>query len=174
MVGVVETEAPFHAQAAVVGRAVAAFDADDLFIAHVVGDEAAHAAERADRVDLAVHLLRADVRLGAERARGAGLHTFAAGHAGALGHGVIQVEDDLAVGPAQRVADHIVDLFFAAGAHAAVALDAGVQVHRHGRVAQVGRGLLAAQGLERGAHGDAQAAGPAAQLAVLAYRLGSF
>jgi hypothetical protein len=51
---------------------------------------------------------------------------------------------------AQRVADHVVDLLFAAGAHAAVALDAGVQVHGHGGVAQVGRGLLAAQGFSAG------------------------
>ena len=174
VVGVVETKAPLHAQAAMVGRAVAAFDADDFFVAHVVGDEAAHAAERADRIDLAVHLLGADVRLGAERARGAGLHAFAAGHAGAFGHGVVEVEDDLALGPAQRVADHVVDLLFTAGAHAAVALDAGVQVHRHGGVAQIGRGLLAAQGFQRGPHCHAQAGGPFAQLAVLTCRFWSF
>ena len=174
VVGVVETKAPLHAQAAMVGRAVAAFHADDFFIAHVVGDEAAHAAERADRIDLAVHLLRADVRLGAERARGAGLYAFATGHTGALGHGVVQVENDLAVRPTQRVANHVVDLLFAASAHAAVALDAGVEVDGHGRVAQVRRGLFAAQSLECRANGHAQAVRPLAQLAVLAYRFGSF
>ena len=114
------------------------------------------------------------MRLGAERTRGAGLHAFAAGHTGALGHGVVEVENDLAVRPTQRVADHVVDLFLAAGAHAAVALDAGVQVHSHGGVAEVGRRLLAAQGLERGAHGHAQAIGPSTQFAMLTYRRGSF
>ncbi len=54
MVRVVKAKPALHAQAAVVGGAVAAFHADDLFIAHVVGDEAAHTAERADRIDFAV------------------------------------------------------------------------------------------------------------------------
>jgi hypothetical protein len=158
----------------VVGRAVAAFHADDFFIAHVVGDEAAHAAERADRIDLAVHLLRADVRLGLSAPVGqACTHSPQATQLLAR-HGVVEVEDDLAVGAAQRVADHVVDLLFAAGAHAAVALDAGVQVHRHGGVAQVGRGLLAAQGFQRGRTAPRPGGRPFAQLAVLACRFWSF
>ena len=43
-------------------------------------------------------------------------------------------------GAAQRVADHVVDLLFAAGAHAAVALDAGVEVHGHGGWLRSGAG----------------------------------
>jgi hypothetical protein len=79
-----------------------------------------------------------------------------------------------AVGTAPGIADHVVDLHFAAGAHAARALDAGVQVDRHGGVAQIGRGLLAAQGFQRRAQADAHARGPFAQLAVLACRFWSF
>ena len=85
-----------------------------------------------------------------------------------VAHGVVEVEHDRAVRAAQRVADDVVDLLLAAGAHAAVALDAGVEVDRHGRMRQVGRGLLAAQGLERRAHRHAQARRPVAQFAMLA------
>ncbi len=40
---------------------------------------------------------------------------------------------------ARRHADHVVDLDLAAGADAEIALDAGVELHRHRRMAAVGR-----------------------------------
>jgi hypothetical protein len=46
-VHIVEAEPPFDAQAAQVGRAVAAFDALDALVMHVVSDLAADSAERA-------------------------------------------------------------------------------------------------------------------------------
>jgi hypothetical protein len=52
--------------------------------------------------------------------------------------GVVHVEDDLRVRAAKGQADHVVDLLVAAGAQAAGALDAGVQVDGDGRVRQVG------------------------------------
>ena len=58
----------------------------------------------------------------------------------AFAHGVVQVEHHLGVRAAQCQADDVVDLRFAAGAHAAVALDAGVEVDGHGRMGQVGAG----------------------------------
>ena len=60
---VVEAEAALDAQALVVGRAVAPFDADDLVAVDVIGDLAAHAAVRAHRGDLLV-----DRRRGRRRA----------------------------------------------------------------------------------------------------------
>ncbi len=168
VVRVVEAKAAFDAQAAVVGGAIAALDADDDLVFHVVGDLAAHAAERADRIDPAINRLRADVGLGHERARGAGLHALAAGHAGAVAHGVVQVEHDFAVMAAKGVADDVVDLFFAAGAHAAVALNAGIEVDRHRRVRHVGRGLGAAGFPQRRSHLHALARGPVAEFAVRA------
>ncbi len=44
---------------------------------------------------------------------------------------------------AKGVADHVVDLLLAAGAHAARALDAGVEIDRHRRMGDVGRRLRA-------------------------------
>ena len=46
---------------------------------------------------------------------------------------------------AARHADDVVDLHFAAGAHAQIAGDAGVEIDRHGRVAAIGRRALVAR-----------------------------
>src|SRR5262249_60680950 len=81
------------------------------------------------------------------RARGAGLHAFAAGDAGRLAHGVVEVEYDFFAIAAAGHADHVVDLHLAAGADAEIALDAGVEIDRHRRMAAVGG--------ERGAAGEA-------------------
>ena len=126
MVGIVETEPALDAQPTLVGRAVAAVHSDDALVLDLVGHLAAHAAERADRGDLAIHLMRADQGLGHQRAGGTGLHAFAAGHAAAGAHGIAQVEHHLRRMAALRHADHVVGLLLAAGAHAARALDAGV------------------------------------------------
>ena len=76
----------------------------------------------------------------------AGLHALAAGDAGARPHRVVHVEHDLRADVAVRHADHVVDLDLAAGAHAEIAVDAGVQVHRHRGVAEVGRRASRAPG----------------------------
>src|SRR5207244_10590632 len=68
------------------------------------------------------------------------LHALAAGDTRAIPHRVAQVEHDLRTTAAKRVADHVVDLHFAAGTHAARALDAGVEIDCNGRVRQVRRG----------------------------------
>ncbi|OQC12950.1 MAG: hypothetical protein BWX79_01100 [Alphaproteobacteria bacterium ADurb.Bin100] len=131
VVRVIEAEAALDAEASVIGRAGAAVHRDDFFITHFVGDLAADAAEGANRVHRAVHLLRAAQRLGHQRTGGAGLHTLTASHAAAGTHGVGQVEHHLRVRAAKRQADDVVALRFAAGALTAVALDAGVEVDRH-------------------------------------------
>ena len=151
-VGVVKAETAFHAQAAVVGRAIAPVHTDNFVVFHVVGQQASHAAKRADRVDLFVHQLRAHLRFGHQRPGRASLHALAAGHTAAVTHGISQVKHNRAVAAAQGVTDHVVDLLLTAGANATVALDAGVQVDRHGRVRQVGSGLVAPQCFELGPH----------------------
>src|SRR4029078_6043121 len=121
---------------------------------------AATAAERADRVHLLIHDLEPGLARRHERARGAGLHALAAGDAGRSAHRVVLVEHDLRVLAAERVADDVVHLLFAAGTQAARALDAGIQVHRDGGVGNVRLGLF--PGLEpwfsnsalQGPHGD--------------------
>ena len=53
-VRVVKTEATFHAQATVVGRAIATVHTDDDVVLDVVGQQATHTAKRANRIHLFV------------------------------------------------------------------------------------------------------------------------
>ena len=141
---VVEAEAALDAQPVLVGRAVATGDVADLVVLDVVGDLAADAAVGADALDLAIDL-------GWPLARAS---TIAAGIRAPVGQAwthspqATQVDGPigsswsntiLACGVAVRHADHVIDLDLAAGAHAEIAVDAGVQIDRHRRVAEVGR-----------------------------------
>ena len=145
VVDIVEAEPALDAEPVVVGRAVLALDRDDAVVLDLVGQLAADAAIGADAVDLAVGSVGVDA-VGVDqgrrhqRAGRAGLDALAAGDAGAVAHRVVEIEDDLFVVAAGRHADHVVDLDLAAGAHAEIALDAGVELHRHRRMAAVGRG----------------------------------
>ena len=144
VVRVIEAEAALDAEPVVVGRPVLALDRDDAVVADLVGQLTADPAIGADAVDLAVgrvgiDAVRIDQARRHQRAGRAGLHAFAAGDAGAVAHRVVEIEDDLLVVAARRHADHVVDLDFAAGADAEIALDAGVELHRHRRMAAVGR-----------------------------------
>ena len=155
MMDVVEPVASLDAEAALVGEAVAALDAQDLVVLDVIGELAADAAIRAHRVDGPVGHHFGDAACRGQRAGRTGLHAFAAGHTGALAHRIAQIEDDLRVMAAERVADDVVDLHFAAGAHAARALDAGIEVDGDGGMRHVGarrkaRGEPRLADLERG------------------------
>src|SRR5208282_320365 len=144
---IVEAEAALDAEPRMVCRARPALGIKQLVVLDLEGDLAAHPAIGADAVDLAVRFLgealaRVEHGRGHERARGAGLHAFAAGNAGALAHRVVEVEDDLRMMAAPRHADHVVDLDLAAGADAEIAVDAGVEIDAHRGMAVVlgGRG----------------------------------
>ena len=144
---VVEAEPALDAKPVLVRGAVAAAHRDDPVVLDVVGDETADAAERADTVDAAVRRHREDVALvehgGRHQRPGrAGLDALAAGNAGRGPHRVAEVEHDLLRVAAPRHADHVVDLHLAAGAHAETAMDAGVEVDGHGRMAAVGGGRV--------------------------------
>ena len=145
VIDVIEAEATLDAQPLVIRGTVAPFDMDDPVFLDVVRDLAADAAVRTHRGDFRVD--RAQKRLVGRRERAcrAGLHAFAAGNARRQAHRIVQVEHDLRVRRAKRVADDVVHLLLAARAHATRALDAGVEVHRHRRVRHVGRGLRAAR-----------------------------
>ena len=159
---IVETEAPLHAEPVPIGRAVPAVDRNDLLVLDVEGDLAADTAIGAQAGDLPVG--RSDVALRSIQHRSrhqcagrAGLHALSAGDAGRRTHGVAHVEDDRRVRTASGHADHVVHLNLAAGADAQGAVDAGVQVDRHRRVAVVRRG----RGTPReAAIRDAQRIGP--------------
>ena len=55
-----------------------------------------------------------------------------------MAHGIVEIEHDLFMVAAARHADHVIDLHLAARADAEIAVDAGVEVDRHGRMAAVG------------------------------------
>ena len=161
---IIKSEAAFHAEPVFIGGAFAPGDRDQLVVLDLVSELAADAAIRADAVDLAVGIFGADVLLVDERRRHqragrAGLHAFAAGDASGVSHRVVEVEDDLFVMTAARHADHVIDLHFAAGADAEIAVDAGIEIDRHRHMAAVGRRLLLALGKAAGL--DAHLVGPA-------------
>ena len=149
MMDVVEAEAALDAQAVLVGRAVAAVDVEDLVVLDVDLGLAADAAIGAERIDRLASSKSTRLPAGVEQARlhqragRAGLHALAAGDAGRAAHRVVEVEHDLRAVAAIGHADHVVDLHLAAGAHAEAAMDAGVEIDRHGRMRAVGGGLLA-------------------------------
>src|ERR1700722_517391 len=139
---VVEAEAAFDAESVVVGRAVAALGIDHLLVLDLIGDLTAHATVRAQRVDLLVRIGDASLVLiehhrGHQRAGRTGLDAFAAGDTSGFSHRVVEVEYDLGTVIAVRHADDVVHLHLAAGAHAQPALDAGVKIDPHGRMAGV-------------------------------------
>ncbi len=139
---VVEAVAPLHAQAVAVGGTFAALHPEDLVALDVVGEQAPDAAIGADRVHRLVRLDLADFARGHQSARRAGLHAFAAGDAGGIAHGIVEIEHDLRMLAAVGVADDVVHLFLAAGAQAAGALDAGIQVYRDRGVGEIGFRLV--------------------------------
>src|SRR5262249_36436998 len=117
---------------------------EELVIFDAVGELAADAAIGADAVHFAVGLAGEDVILvhhgrRHQRPGRTGLHAFAAGDAGRSAHRVVEIEHDLGVVTTPGHADDVVDLHLAAGADAEVAVNAGIEVDRHGGMAAVGR-----------------------------------
>ena len=161
VVHVVEAEPSLDAQPARVRRTVPSIDGEDLFVLDVVREQTADAAVRTRRVDLPVGFEHRDVVRRRERTGRTRLHALAARDARTRPHRVVEVEDDLRVLAAPGVADHVVDLLFAAGTHAAAALDAGVEVHRHRGVREIRRGLVPLRVARRR---DAQLARPYVEL----------
>ena len=144
MVHIVEAETSLDAETPMIRRAVASFDVVDLIVLDIEGEQTADAAVGTGGGHLLVGTHEAGILGRHERARRAGLHAFPAGDAGAHAHRIIEVEDDLRVQAAESIADHIIDLFFAASPYAARALDTSVEIHRDGGVRQIGVGLLPA------------------------------
>ena len=134
---VIESVAPLHAQAPVIGGPVASLHVQDGVVLDVIREQAAHAAVWTHRVHRLVRHRQPDAAGRHQRPRGTGLHALAAGDAGALAHGITGIEHDLGARAAEGEADDVVDLLLAARAHAARTLNAGIQIHRDGRVRQV-------------------------------------
>ena len=112
-------------------------------VPELVGDLAPDSAVRAHAVDLverepAVDTGFVDQRRLHQRPGRACLHALAAGDACARAHRVVEVEDDLRADPPPGHADDVVDLHLAAGPHAEVAVDAGVEVDPHRGMAGIG------------------------------------
>jgi hypothetical protein len=142
MMDIVEAKTSLDAEAVVIGGPVAALGIDDLLVLDLIGDLAAHAAKRTQRIDLPVGVGHAGLLFikhhgRHQRAGRAGLHAFTAGDAGRFTHRIVEVEHDLGLVTAIGHADHVIDLDLAAGTHAQAALDAGVEIDAHGRMAGV-------------------------------------
>ena len=137
---VVETEAALDAKPVLVGGASDPLHPGDLVVLDLEGELAANTAIGAYAVNLAVKCgaiactPSIEHRSGHQRAGRAGLHAFATGHASRLSHRVIEVEGDLRVMPAAGHANDIVDLHFAAGTDAEIAMNAGVEIYAHGQM----------------------------------------
>ena len=162
VVRIIEAEAALDAEPVVIGRPVLALDRDNTVLADLIGQLTADPAIGTDAVDLPVggvgiDAVGIDQGRRHQRAGRAGLHAFAAGDAGAVAHRVVEIEDDLFMVATRRHTDHVVDLDFAAGADAEIALDAGVELHRHRRMAAVGRRRRVAR---EAAVRDAERVGP--------------
>ncbi len=140
---VVKAVAAFDAQPPVVGRAVGAIDVEDLVVLDRVSELAADAAIRAHRMHRLVGLHHPHAARRHQCPGGAGLHALAAGDAGGITHRVVEIEHDLRVLAAERVADHVVHLLFAASAHAACALDARIEIDGNAVMRKIGLGLVA-------------------------------
>ena len=170
MLDVVEAEAALDAQPRVVRGPVAAVDAHDCVIGNMIGDLAADAAIGTYGADRLVDRRQIRVLRRRQRAGRAGLHAFAAGDARRFAHRIVHVEDDRRMRAAKRVADHVVHLLLAAGAHAARALDAGVEIDRHRRMRQIGRRLRTSWKARRA---DAEHIAPVIELGIdLVHTLG--
>src|SRR5262249_12012749 len=145
IVHIVEAEAALHAQPVLVGRTVLAADVEKLVVLDVISELTTHAAIRTHAVHFAIGIFRADILVvdqcgRHERAGRAGLYAFAAGNTRGLTHRIIEIENDFLVVAAPCHTNDVVDLHFAAGTDAEIALDAGIQVDRHSRVAAVSGG----------------------------------
>src|SRR6185312_14498905 len=162
MMDVVEAEATLDAEAIMVRRSVAALGIDQLLVLDLIGDLAADAAIGTERIHLAVgigdaRLLVVEHHRRHQRPGRTSLHAFAAGDASRLAHGIVEVEHDLGAVIAIGHADHVVDLHLAAGAHAQPALEAGIEMDAHRRMARI---RLPAFGGGEAAFGDAGLLGP--------------
>ena len=112
--------------------------------------DAAVGADAVDRVELGPRPDRHVVdRLVGERTGRAGGHALAAGDAGRRAHRVVEVEGDAGRVALAAAADDVVALQVVAGAHAAVAEDAGVVVDGDHRVGHVGAATAAPRPVRR-------------------------
>src|SRR5579863_4135608 len=150
MVDIIEAKPALDAEPVEVGRAVLALDRDDAVILDLVGQLTADTAIGTDAVDGTVGRVGKDailVDLGCrhQRAGRTGLDAFPASDAGRVAHRVVKIEDDLFVVAARGHADHVVDLHLAAGTDAEIALDAGVELHRHRDMGAVWRRVRASR-----------------------------
>src|SRR5687767_2186618 len=143
MVDIVEAKTSLHAEAIVVRGAVDPLSVNDPLILDLVGHLAADATIWTKGVDFAVRphgpgLVGIEIGGGHQSAGGAGLDTLAARNAGRLAHGIVEIEHDLRAMGTVGHPDHVVHLDLAAGADAEIALNAGVEIDAHGRMAGIG------------------------------------
>ena len=139
---VIEPEAALDAESALVAGTLTAVDGNDFIVLDVIGDLTAHPAVGTDAVDPGVGIDDAHPAIVQQGRLHQGacrtdLDAFATGDAGRVRHGIVEIE--YYFGPVTAIghADNVVDLGLAAGPDAEIAVDTGVEIDRHGRVAGV-------------------------------------
>ena len=148
IINIIKSITPLYAKASLIGRTFATGYGDNFLVLDGKCQLAANTAIGADRINMPVggdgQLLRfIKKRFRHQRARRAGLHTFAATNTGRRAHIIAEIKDDMRIGTAAGKADYIIDLHFAAGTNAQITLDTGIHIHRNGGMAVVGgRGRL--------------------------------
>ncbi len=138
MSNVVKAIATLDAEPTVIRRSVPTFDGEDLVVLDVVCDLTTNPAVRANTVDLSIDHFLAEAGGRHQGPGRAGLNALATAHARAVTHRVIEVEDDLGVMTSLGHADDVIDLNLPAGPDTKVAVDAGIQIDGHRRMAHIG------------------------------------
>ena len=132
---VVEPKTAFNAQALFVAGSVAPLYRYDLVVVGFVGDLTANSAVWADALgfcqsQLFVHTLLVDTRCFHQRAGRTRLYALTTSDTGTESHRIVLIKDDLCPRASISHTDYVINLDFAAGAHAQVALDAGRPIAR--------------------------------------------
>ena len=142
MIDIVETITSLDTEPAEISRTITAFDTQDLVVLDVISQQATDPTIGTYRVNLAIGFDQVRASRVAQRTGRASRDAFATGNAGTLAHWIAEIEYYFGMMTTLGETNDIVDLGFAAGTHAARALDTGIEVDRYSRVRQVSFWLL--------------------------------
>ncbi len=167
MRNVIEAVSTLDTKAALIGRSVASLDEENAVVLDVIRELASHAAIRTDGIDLVVGDLHAHIARGHERPGGTRLYALATTDACRCTHRIVEVEHDLCMTAAKRIADNVVDLLLAASTNATCTLNASIEIDSNAVMRDIARGLIA-RPESRGA--DAHALQPRIEFGIEAIR----
>ena len=103
----------------------------------MISQQATHAAVWANRIDLFINLIKADITRWHQGAGWAGLHTFAATYTRARAHVVAQIKHNLRMRTAKSEPNDVVVLLVSTGSHTACALNTAFEFDCNGGVGHI-------------------------------------